>query len=434
MKTEEIIQKCKSYDNEDLHFELKQSDKFLDESGKVLHKDLVKLIVGFANRDGGRIIIGVKDDGSPEGLNIFDRCARGDKSGIDKFKEGIINICDSYISPKINIEVNYHNNHEYEVVEIVIPKKINIPHAVVNKKGNEIEHRSYYLKTSHSVKRVTDTQLDWLFSKKNSNVEFEKFKIQITTLSDLVDMPRTMDNLGDRLVIQPESMSQLSYYLHSLTIEARENCKGNKSYKYNLMSEIVMYSILQTLRWGHVSEGKRMIKVPKPDSNFLLAEALEEKEPIFFDSPWAKMLLPENSEASISKRDDVVIVIIKNVYMVIELQLQFFGWRSGFDEINPYASIVRQRHGVKGQNILYEMYETYDFLLTSKIRRLFPEVMTKDYYDSYEFAKQVNDQIRVCWDINHFMKEFPHYRRLYATEYKVDEILRALTKEGIISK
>jgi|GEM_PF-2647469 len=429
MNAEEIIQKCKSYDNEDLHFELKRSDKFLDENGKLNSKDLVKLIVGFANREGGRIIIGVKDDGSPEGLDIFDRCSRGSKSGIDKFKEAIINISDANISPKINIEVNYHKDHGYEIVEIVIPQKVNIPHAVVTRKGNEIDHRSYYLKTSHSVKRVTDTQLDWLFSKENSDVEYEEFDIKTTTIHDLKEMPRTADNLGDRFIIQPEIIThQLPCYLDKLTDEAREKLAKDNRYKYNLISEIVMYSLLPTLSWGNRSAGKKRIKVPKPDSSFLLTEALGEDKESVFKGPWATMILPKTLEVSIRTENDRVIATIKNAYVFVELEIQFVGWRTGLDEINPYASIMRQRHGISGQSFLYENYETYNFKLKSKIKRLFPEVMTKEYYDSYEFANQMNNQIRTRWDINYFMKEFPHYRKLYATEYKVDEILRVLSE------
>ncbi|NAX26898.1 hypothetical protein CAG64_15745, partial [Vibrio sp. V38_P2S17PM301] len=88
---------------ENKSLELKRIDKIKAPNGM---EEILKLIVGMANRSGGYILIGINDDGTPEGNNIFDYFSQGDKSGIDKIKEKIINLCLEKISPIINIDLD----------------------------------------------------------------------------------------------------------------------------------------------------------------------------------------------------------------------------------------------------------------------------------------------------------------------------------------
>ena len=75
-----------------------------------------------------------------------------------------------------------------------------------------------------------------------------------------------------------------------------------------------------------------------------------------------------------------------------------------------------------------EKYESYTYRLESRITRMFPEVMTRDYYTSYDFAKDFNEKLIKNWDINYFMKNYPHINRIYSVEYKLDRLLKLLDK------
>ena len=100
MTTQEIIAKAQSEDNEDLYFELKESRKYINKDGDFTLDALLEQVVAFANREGGRIIIGIKDNGLPEGKNVFDRChPRDPNKAFDKFKGAINNVCSARISP-----------------------------------------------------------------------------------------------------------------------------------------------------------------------------------------------------------------------------------------------------------------------------------------------------------------------------------------------
>ena len=121
MTTEEIIAKAKSSDNEDLYFELKESRKYIADDGSFTLDPLLEQVVAFANREGGRLIIGIKDDGRPEGLGIFDRCNLAEPNkAFDKFKGAINNVCTSRISPVINLAIEHHQKDGYEFMEILM--------------------------------------------------------------------------------------------------------------------------------------------------------------------------------------------------------------------------------------------------------------------------------------------------------------------------
>ena len=60
----EILEIIKSPDRENLNIELKKSDIIYTKEGK---KKLAHQIVAFANRLGGKILIGILDDGNFEG-------------------------------------------------------------------------------------------------------------------------------------------------------------------------------------------------------------------------------------------------------------------------------------------------------------------------------------------------------------------------------
>lgn len=150
MTIQEIIKKAKSKNNEDMYFELKETSKFINPIKKLILKPLHESIVAFANKEGGRVIIGILSDGAPEGKGIFDDLGDEKQSGIDKFMNAILDSCQYAISPQINIALNYHQNDDYEFIEVVVPKRNDMPHAVVERGNEYYEEKFYYLRSSNT--------------------------------------------------------------------------------------------------------------------------------------------------------------------------------------------------------------------------------------------------------------------------------------------
>ena len=123
------------------------------------------------------------------------------------------------------------------------------------KKGDKIESRKYYIKTSHSNVLVSDTQLDWLFSEKNNDIEEEQLTIEVTTSRDLKGMPVSIGKFGDRFIMQPNATDHLFNYIRAFSAETIEQCQGDSDFKYELMTEALLYTVLQSLE-GNVIGGK----------------------------------------------------------------------------------------------------------------------------------------------------------------------------------
>jgi len=271
---------------------------------------------------------------------------------------------------------------------------------------------------------VLDTQLEWLFNSKNIAKEEMQFCIDVTTYKNIGGIPRNFGSVGDRFIMQPEAVSSMTSYLHALTDEAIEKCKKNDDYKYNLLTEIILYCIIQTIEGQSRVVAHDALSLPLPGDDFLLKTAVKGKEAELFERFDRRISLPPKSKLKLSRLPHFVQLQITNEFINIELRLYFSRYSVGLFGNNPYQGIMLENHGIDGQELLHKNYDSYRFFLESKITRLFPEVMNQDYYNSYEFARNLSKRIEAYWDIDYFMKEYPHHKSLYSIEYKLDSLIK----------
>jgi hypothetical protein len=171
---------------------------------------------------------------------------------------------------------------------------------------------------------------------------------------------------------------------------------------------------------------------PSPPEEFITNQALESKANFLFTHPARSIELPDCKIELSRKRDpegpDYISAEISNPYIKICLKLYYLTYIAGFAYHSPYYSISADNDLGIGK-AAHDKYESYTFRLETEITRLFPEVMTQDYYTSYDFAKEFNDKLIKNWDINYFMRNYPHSNKLYTIEYKLDQLIKELKKE-----
>lgn len=171
---DELSEILKNKDKEGLRVELKQSDKLRDQKG------IGYSLIALANRYGGRLIIGITDDGKFEGKGIFD---------VDNDKGIIDNICNNSCSPKIDYRTEFLECTEGDVLVVNVNRRKDIPHAYVNQTNGEIKNRVYYVRTSHGKRLVTDLQLQMMFRNTEEPVINESFSIQIPYIRKKIQIP-----------------------------------------------------------------------------------------------------------------------------------------------------------------------------------------------------------------------------------------------------
>ena len=421
---------------ENKSLELKRIDKIKAPNGM---EEILKLIVGMANRSGGYILIGINDDGTPEGNNIFDCFSQGDKSGIDKIKEKIINLCLEKISPIINIDLDICSGDDYEFLSIIVPRKNNIPHAYVKKSDGKIKHRDYYIKNSHSCTLVSDSQLEWLFNSKNYENKIDYYPVQVTTYKFMGGIPIAsgLGRLGDWLIIQPEVTREAAQVMHDVFDHGEniiEKLKESTEYRIELFSEILLHTIIRTIDgYGSRCIPKDAKFLPYFPDDFLLSKILgDNSKTIFEDIFKNKISYPDKTKVEFFKeKNNVVNCRFYNDHCNIKISLFMRGFKAGIPGNNPYFSIMLSTHWLDFQNKSENEYESYEFLVSVEIERKFPEVFDNVYYDSELFCERIRNSLKSYWDMEYFLKEqYPHYRKLYSIDYKLDQLLNAQIKQS----
>ena len=143
---EDIEAIIKNHEKEKITIELKSFRKLFDKnSDKASEKrrDLSYEIVALANRFGGKIILGLNDDGTFDGKMPL-TITPSRNINIDEVKGIIHQICYDSISPRIDITTQFLECPEGDLLIVYIPKRKNIPIAITpNKKPEEINSRIY---------------------------------------------------------------------------------------------------------------------------------------------------------------------------------------------------------------------------------------------------------------------------------------------------
>ena len=175
----ELINKGESY-----HLEFK-----LEEEN---NEDFAKTIVCFANTDGGKIVIGVDDDGNIIGVSDVDEIMR-------KLDDVAINRCE----PPVSI---------IQESVIVDDKKVVIVHI---DKGSQRPYRTksgqYYVRASNRCRQASREELLRIFQT-NQSLYYDELPVTRAILSDL-DLSAFKDFLSNYLDITIENNNDLKNFL-----------------------------------------------------------------------------------------------------------------------------------------------------------------------------------------------------------------------------
>lgn len=194
-------------------------------------KDIAAEITAFANRNGGKIIFGVNDDG------IFDD-TKATNINIDTIKSNLHNLCFDNISPVVECNTQVIEDTKGILLVVYVPKRRGIPHAFIEKRsGHEIKARTYYIRTSHGKKLVSDGQLQWLFLNQGEPSYSFDFRIAF-------EFNKTFEMIGDTV---PWGNYEIGRFRELLSPVDRTDII-NDSNKFNMfMNGAMPYLILQSL-------------------------------------------------------------------------------------------------------------------------------------------------------------------------------------------
>lgn len=409
MRLQTILNILASYEKETIRVELKESSKFLTGEGKFDGKELASIIVSFANRDGGMLIVGVKDNGMFEGSSVFDKFSSSGKNGFDKFKEYVENICKDVISPQIFVESNLFVYEGNEFGVISVPKRLSIPHALVSKhEGSVAKSREYYVRTTHGKGLVSDRHLEWMFSHTDLPVIKSEHIIEITMLRDSMKVPETLGAF-ERFSSQPYAYRSINEYIELINSEKLELFKKSYDKREQLLREILIYSVIQSTEY--ISDHNKAL--PLPNEKMIMQNAIGDIVKRLIHKKGRLWSVPYGTSMKIRSGAEFAILKFGNKHMLGTLIVHTEDRNNGLSELNPYAHIVRQ----------HQEFETITFKLKYQVKLKYPEDFDDTYERMIEFSEALQQTLNEKWDIITHLNSMPHYKLLYEINHKLDLVL-----------
>lgn len=426
----EIYRILKNKDKETLYIEFKKSMILKNPNGK---EKLAGEIVAFANRYGGKILIGINNDGSFEGKRIFN-----DK-GVDQYKNDIDNVCHNNISPIVECTMEFMQFSEGDVLVVNIPKRKDIPHAYIfSKEGIEIKNRIYRIRTSHGTRLTSDRQLQWMFTYLKDPGFKYKFRLIINYFDDSIQipcfigqprcsfnyLPFVQDLPGDDIKILKKDMDKTHAFFLEIT-------------PYALINSLVLYFnhswLIEIERHGYTI--KSGLKTRQLNSKEIYVKNLPEPPIISslsldFQKIIDKYFLPsfcvpldtelkiEHGNGKFSKLS----LLHKNNDFNFNITFNYSGMVRGMDFPDLDKSYMRNENkNTKSEELWQSIF--IDGIFTGSFN--FPDEDLEQFYDYKYYSDTIQDILENEWNWDRYIEKIPIYRT-YVIDHKLDKILKKL--------
>ena len=432
---DEIYQILKNPEKENMKNEFKESEILRSGDGK---KDLGYEIVALANRYGGKLLIGVKDDAIFEGKGIFD-----DK-GIDNYRGIIDNICHNNISPIIEYKIEFLQCHDGDLLVVNIPKRKGIPHAyIVSRNGPEIKNRIYYIRTSHGKRLVGDRQLQWLFNHQEDPDFTFPFRIVINYCKDSLGIPGPIS--------QPSCISNYVSFVNSIPENDIGMLTKDWETPQSFFIDITPYALLHSFSWlfahswlieirrrkGRISSGPMPRKViskkisasdlPKQSNDSIIASLSWDFQKILESAGFLDFCIPSNAELQIQygNKGEKSQLSLKHNDFSFDIIFGFSSMCAGLHFTHPQKAILMDRNPIEGQEKMDRLYQSIEMDCVFKASFNFPEEDVELFNDYYHYVNIIKNHLENDWDYDHFIDKLPHHK-LYTIDNKLSDILKIL--------
>jgi len=428
----EIYRILKNKDKETLYIEFKKSMILKNPNGK---KKLAGEIVAFANRYGGKILIGINNDGSFEGKGIFD-----DKNkSVDHYKNDIDNLCHNNISPIVECTMEFMQFSEGDVLVVNIPKRKDIPHAYIfSKKGIEVENRIYRIRTSHGTRLTSDRQLQWMFTHLKDPCFEYKFRLIINYFDDSLQIPY--------FIGQPRCSLNYLPFVQDLPVDDIKIFKKNMDKAHAFFLEITPYALINSLvlYFKH----SWLIKIGRHDNTIesgIKTRQLNSKEIYAKDLPEPPLV----SSLSLDFQKIIDKYFLPSFYVPLDTELKFEHVNGKFSKLSllhkkndfnfnitfNYSGMVRgmdfpdlDESYMRNENKNTKSEELWQSIFINGIFTgsfNFPDEDLKQFYDYKYYSDTIKDILENEWNWDRYIEKIPIYRT-YVIDHKLDKILKKL--------
>ena len=433
MNWEKIFELKSKGENERVEF---KTSPFLKDNDEIAAQ-----ITSFANRYGGKILIGLRDEEALQEWNAIE----GAKIDRDKTLLHILNIAENNCSPPVKFSSDFLESEKGDILILNIERREDIPHAVVARTHNEIKKRIYYIRTVNGKRLVNNRLLAYMFK----NLEDPYLESQF-----VIGFQYTRDNL-----YTSGSMFDIPYYcIHNIAPfiqQLKENdIKFIKKEEINriqvLFVELLPYAMLDFLsryfrsswkveieKLGAFTTISPLKEVDKtelkledilnpPETSLLSNLSLDIKS--ILSRRFSKLTLPPGTKFKITHSPETpptsIIKLTRENSFEFNLSFCTDSWMSGAGELTPLYGILNT---VEERMKLEELFAGIFIKTNLSCQFSFPDIDDPFFDEIYQWSRLIIDLIKENWDWNMIISNLPE-RKLFTIENYLKKILKIIEK------
>lgn len=423
------------FEKEKVDIELKSFRIFDLSSTKDQRNDFAYEIISLANRYGGKIILGINDDGHCDGKY---------SGNIDDLKGKIHNICHDLISPVIDCDTEFLRCTQGDFLIVYIPKRRSIPHAVVpNRKDKNVNSRIYYIRTSHGKKLVTDAQLEWLFKSQEDPIFTSDFRI-------LIEFNKNMSVFGKHI---PWGNYHINNWLSFLSADDTKRILEEENKFYQFFTEMFPFFILKTLadyysqswfigideQFDRMSSGPKITKIPVKSLPVKISDISIEGMLVVDKLSWdfkktieqqliSKIIhVPPGTEVNIIYETESKVgkICFKNPAFSIEIGVGFLSSGAGLHPKNPFYQAWLDSDVFNAHEHARKNYLFFDGAGYTHAEFEFPEYDIENYDRYFHYYESLKKLFEYHWSFDKIMTELSP-KRIFVLEHKLETIFQLL--------
>lgn len=386
-------------------------------------KKIAQNLVGFANRNGGKLVFGIDDETrQPEGEIIKEEDAT----------ETVSQIARDLCSPVVAFDHSYYDSTNCDLSEgsvflVEIQKGGDIPHAYVNRTGAEIEKREYRFRAGDETRLVTDQELKILFNRGTLDTNIsEKFSTFRVNTEEYIDAhPKNLR--------QPEGVRKSFRILQNMAPEDHDLLLDLPT-KGNLHKTVAAYGfLLQFARrfsqsWlielqqhpGQIAwefdDSVEMDFLELDDVNNTLentpfAETSHNPQDIMEQFIHDGFAVPAGTEISVNHSNIHSTIRIEKPN-IFEFTIEFEYSSSGPGMPPGHPVIIQNPSQVESAEIMINFDAKFGY----------PDTRDPNYENHRQYAKTIVEILRDEWDAEHFYDQLPD-QKLFEIDSKLDQLL-----------
>jgi len=393
--------------------------------------DIADGLVSFANRYGGKMIIGVHDSGELDGKY-------GSPKEVDEDKGRIDNICVQNCSPPIEYTTEILEYKDGDVLVVDVKRRRGPPHAVIKKKGGEIRERTYYARTSHGKRLLTDSQLDWMFKNPGDFVDKRQFRAVVAYNNENYGL-QSFDNVPNPPIAHDFFMG---YFIqeHLEEVKAVTNPKEEYESISPLFLNLLPYSILVRIGWSNVHTWNPNTENPdhRKGVNFSLEDIEDVTENRFdfitegvkdekFFNPW-QMFVPNGLKIKISgdgKYNSELKFYIED-FLELKISIRGGSWESAIPAEHPVSAILNQTY--RRVNADSKIRNSRYVISIDSWMDIF-NVNYRNYDDYQVWMKRIGDIVESWYSWDKFLSSIPD-GILYRIDWNLKTLIDALDSKS----